>query len=50
MKAYKYDILGVEDIALSIGDYRKNYLKALYLSKFYVNNPKLELAQPQKRV
>ena len=30
--------------------YRKNYLKVLYLSKFYVNNPKLKLAEPQKRV
>jgi hypothetical protein len=46
----KYDFLGMKDRYSSQIDYRKNYLKVLYLSKFYVNNPKLKLAQPQKRV
>ncbi len=51
-KALKYDLLVSKDLhSTSIKwEYRKVYLKALFLSKFYVNNPKLELAQPQKRV
>lgn len=50
VKFFKYDLLNVVDINSSMVDYRKVYLKTLYLSKFYINNPKLELAQPQKRI
>ena len=46
----KYLVLELKDWFYSQADYRKIYLKVLYLSKFYVNNPNLELAQPQKRV
>ena len=51
IKALKYTLLVIKDLYLTsnIQEYRKNYLKALFLSKFYVNNPKLGLAQPQKR-
>lgn len=46
----KYIFMGLKDRFSSQIDYRKNYLKVSYLLKFYVNNPKLELAQPQKRI
>lgn len=45
----KYIFLSLKDRLSSWISFRKNYLKVLYLSKFYVNNPNLELAQPQKR-
>lgn len=45
----KYDISAHKDMFYSSISYRKNHLKVLYLSKFYVNNPKLELAQSQER-
>lgn len=51
IKAVRYQLLVSKDLySTSIKwEYRKVYLKALFLSKFYINNPKLELAQPQKR-
>lgn len=45
----KHIFLNLENRLYSRINFRKNYLKVLYLSKFYVNNPKLELAQPEKR-
>ena len=59
VKNFEKDVLGLRDFLLEEKDYdvrcsqidhKKNYLKVLYLSKFYINNPKLELAQPQKRI
>ena len=46
----KYIFLNLKDRLYSRISFRKSYLKVLYLSKFYVNNPKLILAQPEKRV
>lgn len=45
----KYHLLNLQDNFSLRFVFRKNYLKVLYLSKFYVNNPKLKPAQPQKR-
>lgn len=52
IKYFKIELLLSKDIYSNSfkREYRRVYLKALYLFKFYVNNPKLELAQPQKRV
>lgn len=51
IKYYKEDLLAIKDFySISKKTLRKPYLQSLYLSKFYVNNPKLKLAQPQKRV
>jgi hypothetical protein len=30
-------------------DFKLDYLKILYISKFFINNPTLKLAEPQKR-
>ena len=49
--SFKDQLLAVKDFYLITRTVsRKSYLQSLYLSKFYVNNPKLELAQPQKRI
>ena len=51
IKDMKYKLLAIKDFNLAAkADYRKNYLKALYISKFYINNPKLKLAQPEERM
>ncbi len=54
IKRLKYELLVSKDMYSGNVklEFRRVYLKALYLSKFYINNPKLGLvlAQSQKRV